>query len=94
MPRLLIEFQLVAYGLSPVQFTLGQVRTQLLKSPIVMVPDIGIGLSQLFSNLGEGIALKKMQPQGIPLFVGKRVQDVPPPIFSKQPLDSLIIVCA
>ena len=69
MPLLLIEFQLVAHGLSSLQCVIVQVFAELLKTSIVMVPDIGIGLAQLVGDLGEGVALKEMQPQRFSLIL-------------------------
>ncbi len=67
MPRLFIEFQLVTHGLSSLQCVIVQAFAELLKTSIVMVSDIGIRLSQLLGDLGEGVALKEMQPQGFSL---------------------------
>jgi hypothetical protein len=59
-PRLPIGFQLVAHRLSPVRFAFGEVFAELLKTSIVMVSDVGVGLAELLSNLFERVALKKM----------------------------------
>ena len=63
MPLLLIEFQLVTHGLSSLQCVTVQAFAELFKTSIVMVSNIGIGLTQLLGDLGEGVALKEMQPQ-------------------------------
>jgi hypothetical protein len=33
---------------------------KLFKASVMMIPDVSVGLAQLLSNLGEGIALKKV----------------------------------
>lgn len=69
MPRLFIEFQLVTHGLAPLQCVIVQAFAELFKTSIVMVSDIGIGLSQLLGDLDEGVALKEMQPQRFSLIL-------------------------
>jgi len=59
MPLLLIGFHLITYGLSPVQFVLGNVFAEFFKTTVVMISDVGVGLAQLLSNLGEGISPQK-----------------------------------
>ena len=42
---------------------------QLLKTSIVMISNVGEGLAQFLSNLGECVALEEMQPERLPLIL-------------------------
>jgi hypothetical protein len=89
----LIEFQLIAHGLSPVQFIFGQVFAELFKTSIMVIPDVGVGLAQLLSDLCERVALKEVQAECLSLILGQVPYDLFPSIPAKKPFDRLIVVC-
>ncbi len=67
MPRLPFGFQVVTHALSPVQFVASYVLSKLFKASIVMISDVGVGLTQLLGNLCECVAFKEVQLQRVAL---------------------------
>src|SRR5438445_4492962 len=66
----------------------------LLKSPIMMISNIPVGLAQFFGDFFERIPFEEMQSKSFPLVFGQRLQNSPPAISPEEPFDSLVVVCA
>lgn len=66
----------------------------LLKTSIVMVPDVSVGLTQLLGDFFKRMALEEMQSKRLSLIFGQRFQNPSPAISSEEPFDSLFIICA
>ena len=66
----------------------------LLKAPVVMVPNIPVGLPQLLGDFFEGMPFEEMQSECFPLIFGERLEHSPPAISPEQTFDTLVVVCA
>lgn len=70
MPLIPIEFQFVAHRSSPVENIFGQDLADLFKTSVVVVPDVAVGLAELLGDLGQRVAFKEVQPEGLSLILG------------------------
>lgn len=94
MPRLPIGFQFVTHGLSPVPFAASYVFSKLFKPSIVMISNVGEGLTQPLGNLSERVAFKEVEPERLFLVLGQLRGNLFPPVPAKAPFDGMVVVCS
>ena len=59
----------------------------------MVVSNVGIGLTELFSNFFERKPFKKMQPQRLPLLLAQYFLNPSPAISPEEPFDGPVVVC-
>jgi len=91
MPRRLIGIHVVTCGLSPLQFAISQIFSQLFKTAIAMISYVDEGWPHLLGDLWECLALKKVQSERLSLIFGEAFNDLFPSVPAEQPFDRLIV---
>ena len=94
MPQVPIEFHFITHGLSPVQLVFGQVFAEFLETSIVMISDVGVGLTQLLGNLCERVAFKEVQLKRLSLILCEVLYDFLPSIPAEKPFNAMVVVCS
>src|SRR6266403_2777954 len=74
----------LSHCLAIVQFTCEDMLSQAVEAPVEMVHHAGYRLVPYLANLGEGVAFIKMQPEGLPLFGGRALDQFPPSDSAEQ----------
>src|ERR1700746_1090785 len=94
MPRLPIEFHFITHGLSPVQLVFGEGFAEFLETSIVMISDVGVGLTQLLGNLCERVDFKEVQLKRLSLILCEVLYDFLPSVPAEEPFNAMIVVCS
>jgi hypothetical protein len=70
MPRLVVGFSLIIHTLTRVQSSVCQMLPQLLKTSIIVIPDVAVGLSKPFRDFRKGVSFEKVQAECLLLIFG------------------------
>src|SRR5580693_1243499 len=60
----------------------------------MMISDVGVGLTQLLSNLCERVTFKEVQPERLSLILCEVFEDFLPSIPAEKPFDAMVVVCS